>query len=90
VPLVEAMFFDVPIVARSVTAIPETLGSAGLLLEPNSDAYDVAAAVHEICTDSELRTRVIAAQRERRRAFFPERIDSLIDRLATDLIAETA
>ena len=31
VPLLEAMSFDVPVVARATSAIPETLGGAGIL-----------------------------------------------------------
>ena len=34
VPLVEAMAFDVPIVARACAAIPETVGDGALLLPP--------------------------------------------------------
>ncbi|MBV8198227.1 MAG: glycosyltransferase, partial [Candidatus Eremiobacteraeota bacterium] len=37
VPLVEAMFFDVPIVAKALTAVPGTLSNAGILLEPEAD-----------------------------------------------------
>lgn len=33
VPLVEAMFFGLPIVAHSATVIPETLGQGGLLID---------------------------------------------------------
>lgn len=87
VPLVEAMFFDVPIVAKAVTAVPGTLGNAGILLEPQADAYDIAATIREVCTDAELRAAVIAAQRERRAAFLPAKIEPLIDTLAADLIA---
>jgi glycosyltransferase involved in cell wall biosynthesis len=40
VPLVEAMFFRVPIVARAVTAVGETLGRCGLVWDDfNEDAF---------------------------------------------------
>lgn len=87
VPLVEAMFFDVPIVAKAKAAVPGTLGNAGIVLEPDADAYEVAATVYEVCTDQRLRAQVLGAQRERRNAFLPSRIDPLIDRLAAELIA---
>ena len=90
VPLVESMFFDVPIVAKALTAVPGTLGSAGLVLEPDADAYEVAAIVHELCTNAELRRQIIASQRVRRRDFLPEHIIPLIDKLAADLTATTA
>ncbi len=86
VPLVEAMFFDIPIVAKALTAVPETLGNAGLLLDPEADAFDTAALVYEVCTNVELRTAILDAQRDRRRAFLPDRVDPLIDALAADLV----
>ncbi|HEY1727960.1 MAG TPA: glycosyltransferase [Candidatus Baltobacteraceae bacterium] len=87
VPLVEAMFFDVPIVAKALTAVPETLGPAGLILEPGADAFDVAAAVWEVVTNAKVRRTILEAQRERREAFLAEKIDPLIDALGADLIA---
>lgn len=87
VPLVEAMFFDVPIVAKATAAVPGTLGTAGVLLETGADAYEVAATVYEVCNDRRLRDQIIAAQRERRRAFMPAAIEPLIDALAKDLVA---
>lgn len=64
VPLLEAMHHGVPIVARAVAAVPETLGDAGILLR--SDAPDrVAAAVHRVVTDSVVRAALVAAGRRR-------------------------
>ena len=37
VPLLEAMSFEVPVVARAFGAIPETMGDAGLLLPAEDD-----------------------------------------------------
>ena len=66
VPLLEAMHHRVPIVAYSATAIPETLGDAGLLLDAK-DAYTVATAVHRVVTDEALRTQLIDAGADRLR-----------------------
>ncbi len=66
VPLVEAMAFDVPIVAAPAGAIEGTLGGAGLLLadrSPEEIARGVVAAL-----GSERET-VLAAQRARRPRF---------------------
>ena len=63
VPALEAMHFGVPVVARGATAVPETVGDAGLLL-PDDAAGDpavVAAAVHRVLTDEPLRDRLVAA-----------------------------
>jgi glycosyltransferase involved in cell wall biosynthesis len=60
VPLVEAMGHGVPVVAYGVTAVPETVGSAGLLV-PDKSPLHFAAAVHRVVTDEALRTRLSAA-----------------------------
>jgi glycosyltransferase involved in cell wall biosynthesis len=44
VPLVEAMFFGVPIIAHQSSAIPETLGSGGLLI----NKFDLAETLSQI------------------------------------------
>jgi glycosyltransferase involved in cell wall biosynthesis len=68
VPLIEAMAYDLPIVAYGSSAIPETLGDAGLLL-PDKDPYVVATAVHRVLTDKRLRAQLVAAGRERMQQF---------------------
>lgn len=54
VPLVEAMYFGVPIVAFNAAAVPDTLGGGGLLLDSKEPAY-VAAAVDRVMNDRALR-----------------------------------
>jgi len=66
VPLLEAMHHNVPIVAFASTAIPETLGDAGLLLDAK-DAYTIATAVHRVTGDPALRQRLVEAGRRRLR-----------------------
>lgn len=57
VPLVEAMWHRVPIVALAAAAVPETVRSAGLLLHDKAPAT-VAAAVHRVLSDGALRRSV--------------------------------
>ncbi len=86
VPVIEAMMFDLPIVALDAAALPETLGAGGLLVDEAAGAFEIAALVAELLGNSELRASVIAAQRERRAAFFPERVAPLLDALAAQLV----
>lgn len=73
VPLVEAMHFDVPVIAYRSTAIPDTLGGSGLLLE--SKHPEVAAAViHQIISDSRFRQKLVEGQRRRLEDFSYENI----------------
>jgi glycosyltransferase involved in cell wall biosynthesis len=64
VPLLEAMFHDLPIVAYASTAIPGTVGDAALLLQ-QKDAYTVAEAVARVTSDSVLRAQLVAAGKAR-------------------------
>jgi glycosyltransferase involved in cell wall biosynthesis len=68
VPLAEAMGHGVPIVAYGVTAVPETVGDAGLVLEDKSPV-PFAAAVGRVLADPALR-RVLAATGRARAAGF--------------------
>jgi glycosyltransferase involved in cell wall biosynthesis len=82
VPMLESMYFGVPILARKAGAIPETLGDTGVLF--NRLGYEeVAEMAHLLVTDQSLQARVIARQRERLQDFAPSRVE---DRLREALI----
>ncbi len=64
VPLVEAMFFGIPIVAYASSAVPETLGSGGLLAREKDPAL-IAGMMDRLLRDESLRKAVSAGQKER-------------------------
>jgi L-malate glycosyltransferase len=68
VPIVEAMGHGVPVVAYGSTAVPETVGDAGLVL-PSKDPLRFAAAVRRVVADDGLRARLATAARGRVGAF---------------------
>jgi glycosyltransferase involved in cell wall biosynthesis len=72
VPLLEAMKFDVPILALSRAAVPETLGEAGILFD-SVNALEIARKVAGVLQDKEMRERMIARGRKRLEYFDPER-----------------
>ena len=74
VPLLEAMHFGVPIVARPAGAVPDTLGGAGLLTG-DGDFAEVAELMRLAMTDRVLRARLVAAGRARLRDFAPQKIE---------------
>jgi glycosyltransferase involved in cell wall biosynthesis len=78
VPLVEAMWFDVPILAYKSSAVPETLAEAGLMFTTKDDLVQVAALAKVLAKNKTLRSKVLAAQRRRRDSFLPT---AVIDRL---------
>jgi glycosyltransferase involved in cell wall biosynthesis len=61
VPLVEAFFKGVPVVARAAAAVPDTLDGAGVLYDA-PDPVRVAAILQAIVEDADLRARIVAAQ----------------------------
>jgi glycosyltransferase involved in cell wall biosynthesis len=72
IPLIEAMWFDVPVLAFKSSAVPETLGEAGLLFTRKDDFMRLAALAKLLVKDEDIKYKVIAAQRRRRMAFTPE------------------
>ena len=64
VPVLEAMSHRVPVVALGAAAVPETVGSAGLVLGDKSPVV-VAEAVGRVVGDDRLRAGLVAAGEER-------------------------
>jgi len=77
VPLVEAMHFGIPVLAYKCTAVPETMGDAGVLFTEKRYP-ELAEMMDLLIEDQGLRERVIAGQRRRLPAFQPA---SLLARL---------
>ncbi|MFC1851752.1 glycosyltransferase family 4 protein [candidate division CSSED10-310 bacterium] len=59
VPLVEGMIFQIPIMARSCGAVPETLSSAGVLFQ-DRDPLFLAELIHYILENKNLRDQLIS------------------------------
>ena len=67
VPLLEAMSFGLPVVARRFAAIPETAGQAALLLEPGDGPTVAAEALAAVLGPARRPTRDLLVERGRRR-----------------------
>ncbi len=72
VPLVEAMAFEIPIVARANAAIPETVGDAALLLPGDAGAGLLAEALLAVLSDGALHAELRQRSATRLAAFDPE------------------
>lgn len=68
VPLVEAMYFGIPIVAYAAAAIPETLGGGGILL-PEKNPEIAAQAIRRIFADETLREKIRIGQKQQLEIF---------------------
>jgi len=80
VPLLEAMATDLPILAYSCTAIPDTLGGAGVQFAPK-DFEHAAELLGMLAFDDGVRASVVEGQRRRLAQFTAGRIDSELRQL---------
>ena len=74
VPLVEAMYFGIPIIARDTSAIGGTLGGSGILLSDN-DPMAAAEMIDRVITDRKLKEAVIRNQRIRLKDFDNKKVE---------------
>jgi glycosyltransferase involved in cell wall biosynthesis len=80
VPLLEAMAANVPVLAYSAAAVPDTLGGAGVQFAPKDLEY-AAELLGELAYNDSLRRQVIAGQRTRLADFGDDRIRKELERL---------
>lgn len=84
-PVAEAMAAGTPVVCSDAASLPEIVGDAGLLVNPNS-AEEVAAAVTRLREDAALRTSLVEKGRRQAEQFTWQRTA----RELADLYAEIA
>lgn len=68
IPLVEAMFFNIPILAYDSSAVGSTLGGSGFLTKTKNPLVN-AALINRILIDEKLRIKLIENEKERLRNF---------------------
>ena len=79
VPLAEAMFFNVPIIAYDTSAISDTLGGCGVLLDDNDPIF-VSRVIDRVLKDEPLREQILAGQRKRLEDFSYDRIRDIFEK----------
>src|SRR5690606_34829568 len=67
-PLIESMYCGLPVVAYASTAVPDTLGDAGILFH-RKDYEGLAELIDRLTRDAALRQRIVARQTRRVQAF---------------------
>jgi glycosyltransferase involved in cell wall biosynthesis len=68
IPALEAMALGVPVVASNRGALPEVVGEAGLLVDPD-DASDIARGIDRLLNDGQLWRECVSRGRLRARGF---------------------
>ena len=85
VPLVEAVKFNVPIIAYNKTAVPETMNYKGMILDDNNPQY-VAACIDRMVKDNKLRENVIEEQKERLDYYSYDHVSDMFKKYLSDFI----
>jgi glycosyltransferase involved in cell wall biosynthesis len=84
-PVIEAMALGVSVIATRATSLPEIVGDAGLLIDPD-DVAGFAVAMHTLATDAVVRDRLIAAGTARLPLFTTERLGREMVNLFQDVM----
>ena len=58
VPILEALYSDVPVITSNVSSLPEVAGNAGILVNPKS-VHDIAIAMQEMANSEANRSQLI-------------------------------
>ena len=86
VPLVESMYFNTPILAYNCTAIPDTLGDSGILIN-KIKSQEIAEMIDLIVSDEAFRNKIIQKQRERLKYFERPNLEHLLRKYIQQVIS---
>ncbi|MBD2436131.1 glycosyltransferase family 1 protein [Nostoc sp. FACHB-110] len=75
-PVLEAMTLGAPVVTSNSSSIPEVTGDAAILIDPN-EPMQLAEAILQVISDSQLRQELIAQGKERAKLFSWEKTAKL-------------
>jgi glycosyltransferase involved in cell wall biosynthesis len=87
VPLLEAMAFDVPVLAYNSGALAETLGGAGILLDSTAPP-DWANRLSRLFSDGDHRRQLLRSQRRRLAAFDRSRVGAALIEFLTPFLPQ--
>lgn len=85
-PPLEAMACGCPVITSNVTAIPEVVGEAATLVDPNNDTM-LARAMEEVVSNHKLRQDLRARGLKQAALFSWQKTADIIDRKISELIA---
>lgn len=85
VPLLESMYFNIPIIAYNSTAIPYTLNGTGILL--NEKNYEIAAEMAQIVVkDEKIRNKIIDKQNMQLKQFDKFKLEKIFRKYIEEVI----
>ena len=88
IPIVEALYFGLPIIAVNSTAIPDTLGGSGFLID-SRDSTVAAEAVNRVVSDEDFRNELLENEKGRLEELQPDVIEKLYLNVLNKCISNT-
>jgi glycosyltransferase involved in cell wall biosynthesis len=87
IPLLEAIYFRVPVIAYAAAAIPETLAGTGILMH-EKDHIAIAEMVDEVCRDKRLNDAITEKQLTRLDDFSPGAVEQRLKKVLSPWLLE--
>ncbi|GAB4112644.1 MAG: hypothetical protein Fur005_22620 [Roseiflexaceae bacterium] len=87
VPIVEAMSYNIPVLAYAAAAVPETMGDSGILFG-DWDIPRVAECLHLAATDQDLRQHLCTTQQQNLTRFTPSQGEQRLSAAITYLCSQ--
>ncbi len=82
IPIMEAFQRNIPVVAYKATAVPDTMGGAGMLVD-TKEPESVCNKIRELINDADYRNQIVRNQKDRSENFqisgFEEKIRNIIE-----------
>jgi len=85
VPLLESMYFKIPIIANNSSGIPYTLGNAGILINEKNPLL-IAEIINLLIEDPVFREKVVQKQSRRLKDFDRDKIKEKLSSIITSVI----
>lgn len=85
-PVIEAMHFGLPVIAYASSALPDTIGSGGLLVNEKHHGL-IAELINSILTDSQLRAELIHAGKQRVQELSYQKFKSRVEEIFGSALA---
>ena len=79
VPLLEAMYAEVPVITSNISSMPEVVGEAGILVDP-TDISSIRDALIRLYEDKELQQELIEKGKLQRERYSWERVSEVVYR----------
>lgn len=84
VPLIESMFFNVPILTRNSAAIPYTLGNSGVMVN-NESFEEIGELIHILINDKKLQESITQKQTIRLKEIYKKSNKTMIEELIKNI-----